>query len=210
MKGKILIGSIIALAAVCFGIAGNGNLLGAKAALADTYPINYVPCATVTFSPWIGCINGINTRNVIDKTPINCAMTDNEQEASSQVCGKVLGVKIYGAGTLLRVPSGKIYVVMPGQMIKLIPDVNALQAYRGRKIYDVSTSLIAQYQQSFGEVLGEKIYADGSLLRGPDYKIYVIVKGKKQYIPGPAELYPYRNTRIINVSANVLADFPNN
>jgi hypothetical protein len=207
MKGKILVGSIIALAIAFFSLAGDGGLSGVNIALADSYPINSYPCATVTYSQFGNCINGIQTRDVIDKTPVNCALTLNEQQGRSQACGKVLGVKIYGTGTLLRSPAGKIYVVMSGQMIKLIPDVAALQAYRGRNIYDVSNAVIAQYQQNFGQVLGVKIYADGTLLRGPDFKIYVIVNGKKQYIPGPAELYPYRNTRIINVSTSVLADF---
>ncbi|MDD4902682.1 MAG: hypothetical protein PHE24_06125 [Patescibacteria group bacterium] len=207
MKGKILMGSIIALAIAFSSLAGDNNLFGVNAVSADTYPINSIPCATVTYSAWGDCINGIKTRDVIDKTPINCSLTLNEQQGRSEVCGQVLGLKIYAVGTLLRAPEGKIYVVMPGQAIKLIPDLAALQAYRGREIHNVSDALIKQYRQNFGQVLGVKIYADGTLLRGPDHKIYVIVNGKKQYIHSLQELYQYRDRRIINVSAAVIADF---
>lgn len=199
-------GSIIALTIVFSGLAGIGNLFGVNAASADYSPI----CATVTYSPWGNCINGIQTRDVIDKTPINCSLTAYEQAGRSQVCGKVLGVKLYAVGTLLRTPEGKIYVVMPGQAIKYIPDLNALKAYGGHPLYNVSDTLIAQYKQNFGQVLGEKIYADGTLLRGPDYKIYLIVNGKKQYIHDLEELYQYRHHRIINVSAAVISDYQNN
>jgi hypothetical protein len=204
MFRKILTGSIIALAIIIGSLAGNGGLFRANAALADTYPINSVSCATVTFSAWGNCINGVKSRDVIDKTPVGCYMSSNEMEARSQVCGQVLGVKIYAVGTLLRTPQGKIFVVMSGQTIQLVPDLDALQAYRGRTIYNVSDALISQYQLIFGQVLGAKIYADGTLLRGSDHRIYVIVHGQKQYISSLTELYQYRNRRIINVSASVI------
>ncbi len=203
MKGKILVGSIIALAIAFSSLAGSNNLIGVNAVSAAGWPI----CATVTYGAWGNCINGVETRDVIDKTPINCFLTDSEQQGASQVCGQVLGVKIYAVGSLLRTPNGKIYLVMPGQAVQHIPDLNALQAYSGHKINNVSQALISQYQQVYGQVLGIKIYADGTLLRTPDHKIYVIVNGHKQYIPGLAELYQYRNHRIINVSYNVIADY---
>jgi hypothetical protein len=143
MKGKILINSVLALGIAFSSILGIGNLSGAKTAFADTYPLTIPSCTTVTYSAWGNCINGVQTRDVIDMTPYYCALSANEQAGRSQICGQVLGVKIY---------------------------------------------------------------ANGTLLRGPDYKIYVIKNGRKQRIKSLSELAKYRNHRIINVSAAVIAN----
>ena len=63
MKGKILIGGIIALA-----IAFSCNLSNVKPAHAETYPINQFSCTTVTYNAFGNCINGVQSRDVIDKT----------------------------------------------------------------------------------------------------------------------------------------------
>jgi|WetSurMetagenome_2_1015567.scaffolds.fasta_scaffold119630_2 hypothetical protein len=200
MKGKNSTGMIIALA---IGFVTGVSLFGANIAHADSNLI----CGTVTYSAWTNCINGVQTRDVIDASPIGCTLTASEQAGRNQTCGKVLGAKIYAAGTLLRNPEGKIFVVVSGQKIRQIMNSTELKAYSGQTIHNVSAAFMTQYQVVFGQVLGAKIYADGTLLRGPDKKIYVIVNGKKQHIHSLTELYQYRKHRIINVSASVLADF---
>lgn len=203
MKDKILITGVIALAIAFAGLSG----IGAKAAQASG---NEQPlCATVTYTAWGNCINGIKTRTVIDKYPINCVLTASEKAGRSEICGKVLGEKTYKVGTLLRTPEGKIYVIKAGYKIKLIPNLQALKAYDGQPIFNVSDSLIAQYKQTYGVVLGEKKYANGTLLRGPNYKVYVIQSGKKHYIEGPSELFKYQGKEILNVNAQVLANYEN-
>ena len=102
----------------------------------------------------------------------------------------------------MRSPEGKIYVVVTKKTIQQIKTPAELKNYKGR-IHDVNDATIAQYIQ----VLGVKIYADGTLLRTPDYKVYVIKNGEKQYIHNASDLSKYRNHRIINVSYSVLADF---
>jgi len=199
MKGKILIGSLIALAIASFGIAANVK--------ADTYAVNNVPCATVTYGAWGNCMNGIQTRDVIGLTPFYCALTANEQAGRSQICGQVLGAKIYGAGVLLRNPYGKIYAVQSDNTIKYVPDLASLQAYRGWTVYNVSDALIAQYQQGLGQVLGVKLYANGTLVRTPDMRVYVIVNGVAQYISSPSQLQAYRGRNIFNVSYDALNQY---
>lgn len=201
MKGKILIISVIALAIAFFGLSTLNNSVKAWA----EQPL----CATVNYSAWGNCLNGIKTRDVIDKYPVNCALTSFQKESRSEICGKVLGEKTYKVGSLLRTPEGKIYVIMAGKKIKLIPNLQALKAYAGQPIFNVSDSLIAQYQKDSGVVLGVKIYANGTLLRGPNYKVYVIQSGKKHYISGPSELFKYLGQEILNVSAQTIADYDN-
>jgi len=197
MKAKILIGSLIALAIASFGIAAN----------ADTYAVNNIPCSTVTYGAWGNCMNGIQTRDVIGLTPFYCALTANEQAGRSQICGQVLGAKIYGAGVLLRNPYGKIYAVKSDNTIQYVPDLASLQAYRGWVVYNVSDALIAQYQQGLGQVLGVKIYPNGTLVRTPDMKVYVIVNSVAHYVTSPSQLQAYRGRTIFSVSYDALAQY---
>ena len=57
------------------------------------------------------------------------------------------------------------------------------------------------------EVLGAKIYSDGTLLRAPDHKIYSIKGQTKKLIANLKELSRYRGQPIIEVSANELSGF---
>jgi len=203
MKGKILIGSIIALVIAFSGFLGISKLSGTKAALAYDIPL----CDTVTYGPWGNCINGLQTRDVIAMTPFYCTMTANEQAGRSQVCGQVLGVKLFAVGTLLRNEEGKVYVVTSGNAIKLIPDLQTLQSYRGRDIYGISDALISQYRQVYGEVLGAKVYANGTLLRSPDNRVYVVTNGQLQYVSSLEQLKSYAGRNIFNISWATLAQY---
>jgi hypothetical protein len=117
--------------------------------------------------------------------------------------GQVFGVKIYPIGSLLRTPNKRIYVIVSTSTVKYISSLKELFTYRGRTIYNVSYEVLAQYKQ----VLGIKIYPDGTLLRGPDLKIYVILNGKKNYISSLKELWKYRNHKLYNVRADVIASY---
>jgi hypothetical protein len=60
-----------------------------------------------------------------------------------------------------------------------------------------------------GSVLGVQIYADGTLIRGTDHRIYVIKNGKKVYIHSLEELAEfYFGLPILNVSDDVIAQYP--
>jgi hypothetical protein len=58
-----------------------------------------------------------------------------------------------------------------------------------------------------GQVLGIKIYGDGVLLRGPDFKIYALKNGGRYYVSNLAELWNYRGWKLYNVSFEEIAAF---
>jgi hypothetical protein len=62
--------------------------------------------------------------------------------------------------------------------------------------------------QKNGQVLGEKTFGDGILIRGADKKIYVIADGKKYRIPNLTELRKFAGRPIIDVEDGVLALYP--
>jgi hypothetical protein len=168
------------------------------------------PCVSVNYSEWEDCINDVQYRNVLSKLPNYCFLTVSQQAARSRICGgnimtggQVLGVKIYPVGSLLRAPNKKIYAIVSTSTVKYISSLKELWIYRGHAIFNISYETLAQYKQ----VLGVKVYADGTLLRGPDHKIYVIINGKKQPIRSLKELMKYRGQKIIDVSAEVLTAY---
>jgi hypothetical protein len=58
-----------------------------------------------------------------------------------------------------------------------------------------------------GQVLGEKTYADGTLLRGSDKKVYIVVGGKLKQITTLRELAKYAGKEIITVKDSVIASY---
>lgn len=58
------------------------------------------------------------------------------------------------------------------------------------------------------KVLGEKSYANGTLVRGNDKKIFVIIDGQKKYIANLKELAKYVGQKIYDVKNTVLIQFP--
>lgn len=120
--------------------------------------------------------------------------------------GTVLSKVVYADGTLLRAPNKRIYVVVNGKL-RYIPGLKALAKYIGQEIIDVSYEVINSFEVETGVVLGDTRYADGTLLRGPDLRIYVLINGKLHYIPSLAELFKYRGKEIINVTDAVLAKY---
>ncbi|MDD4902683.1 MAG: DUF5011 domain-containing protein, partial [Patescibacteria group bacterium] len=168
------------------------------------------PCTGVVYGDWGSCVNGIQYRDVLSQAPKFCTLSAGQQAVRTQACGaaltaggQVLGAKVYAVGSLLRTPDKRIYVVTSTSTVKYISSLKELWQYRGREIFNVSYEIIAQYKQ----ILGVKIYPDGTLLRGPDMKIYVLINGKKNYISSLKELWQYRGRIIYNVSADVIAAY---
>jgi hypothetical protein len=161
-------------------------------------------CQNVTYGEWGSCFNGLQYRNVLSTDPRYCALAAEQQSVRSRQCsGQVLGVQIYASGSLIRTPDKKIFLVLNNNQVQKIKDLKELAKYKNRKIYQVSYELFAQFKQ----VLGIKIYANGTLLRGPDKKIYVISSGKKYYISSLNELAKYKNSPIYNVGAEVISGY---
>ena len=75
-------------------------------------------------------------------------------------------------------------------------------------------SCVANDQQENKEpqkaVLGVTKYADGTLLRTPDHRIYAIIGGKKHYVANLQELArDYFGVEILDVSFDVVNEIPN-
>jgi len=124
---------------------------------------------------------------------------------------QVLGVKIvkYPNGVLLRnQTTGQIYFIISAAK-KYIPDLKTLATYRGRKMINVSQEILDAYPDYTGQVLGVKVYPNGTLLRNKvTHQIYVILDGYKRYIATLEELKTYRGRRMYNVAASVIDGYP--
>ena len=120
---------------------------------------------------------------------------------------QVLGTQTYADGTLLRGSNHRIYVVIGGKLV-YISSLAQLRKYAGHEILTVPDSVIANWVNgSATAVLGVQTYANGSLLRGPDHRIYVLVGGKLQYIHTLKELAKYRGKKIYDVGDTVIAQY---
>ena len=123
----------------------------------------------------------------------------------------VLGEQVYGEGTLLRGTDNKVYVVSNGKLV-YIAGPSALRRYVGREILNVEDAVIESFNNGTATpaqaVLGAKVFANGTLIRGTNKKIYVIVNGKKVYIQSLQELAAkYLGHEIIDVTDEVLAQY---
>jgi|GEM_PF-1731483 len=120
---------------------------------------------------------------------------------------QVLGTQTYADGTLLRGSNHRIYVVIGGKLV-YISSLAQLRKYAGHEILKVDDSVIANWVNgSAPTVLGVQAYANGSLLRGPDHRIYVLTNGKLHYISSLKELAKYRGKKIYDVGAEVIAQY---
>jgi cysteine-rich repeat protein len=120
------------------------------------------------------------------------------------------GVFQYPNGSLLRdacVPQMPVYLIKDQKKFH-IPSWKYLHDnHFDERIYNVITTVLDQYPSWTGEVLGIKDYADGTLLRGSDMKIYILEKGQKRHITTLEELGKYVGQVIIDVSDEVLARY---
>jgi hypothetical protein len=186
----------------------SGSLLGG--AFMNGGSVTVHPCTEVTYSDWGTCNNGMQYRNILTQLPALCNLTLAQQNAAARSCGgAVLGVKFYPDGSLLRsLTTHRIYYIIDGKK-KYIRNFIELWQYRGIPIINVGDDVLAQYPDYIGDVLGVKVYPDGSLLRSIlTRKIYYIMNAEKLYIKNLVELWKYRGIPIINVAEEILAQYP--
>lgn len=130
----------------------------------------------------------------------------------------VLGVKDYADGTLLRTPDHKVYIVSKNTL-KHVATLTELNSYAGQNIFNITfdqfNELIdekaEQPEPTIGgqqKVLGVKQYADGTLFRTPDWKLYRVVNGQVQLIAiFPGSQTEYHGEKFYDVDYAVLAEY---
>jgi hypothetical protein len=94
-------------------------------------------------------------------------------------------------------------VIIPSQTSLRIAAVKSKNDTADAKIPQSPSKKIINTQQ----ILGAKIYTDGTLLRGIDKKIYIIQAQSKKHIVNQQALRKYRGQKIMNVSAKILEKF---
>ncbi|MCK5509941.1 hypothetical protein KAI65_00150 [Candidatus Parcubacteria bacterium] len=130
-------------------------------------------------------------------------ITDVDDEILAQYGGTgMLGAE-YGNGALIRSRNMKVYVIVNG-VKQHISTLQELRKYAGQPITDVDDEILAQYGGA--SILGEK-YGNGALLRGKNFKTYVIVNGKKKHIVSLEELKNYAGQLINNVDDSILEQY---
>jgi hypothetical protein len=123
------------------------------------------------------------------------------------VTQEVLGETTYADGTLLRGSDKRIFVVIGGKLQRIL-NLKELAQYADQEILEVEDSVIAAYAKfSAQQVLGETTYADGTLLRGSDAHIFVVIGGKLQRILNLKELAQYADQEILEVEDSVIAAY---
>ncbi|NTU99446.1 hypothetical protein HGA64_05605 [Candidatus Falkowbacteria bacterium] len=162
-----------------------------------------IPYSKIVFNPtWL---NRMSQFAVIDAPGrpgvIRVETTGNAQESISSTG--------YRDGSLLRGSNRKIYIIS-GSTKKLIATMPALRKYANKTIFDVADSVLASYTTNgtipanIGYVDQSANLSNGSLLRSPDGKIYLIENRQKIYIPSMAELEAFRGRKITNVTDTFL------
>lgn len=113
---------------------------------------------------------------------------------------KVLGVKLYAEGFVLRAPDKKMYLVLAQKKLLFLKNLADIRKFAFKKpVTNVGTDVIRQYTIVGSETTAEKTYKDGTLVRGKDKKIYVFIKGKKVLIKNLIELRKYKGQKIFDI-----------
>jgi len=111
---------------------------------------------------------------------------------------KILGLKIYAEGALLRDSVGRIYVT-EGRVKKHLLNLQELAQHRSRPIFSATEEELANYET--------RGFLNGKLIRERgDAKVYVIVNAKKKHILNLEELRKnYFGLEIFNISSAEMA-----
>lgn len=158
------------------------------------------PCTDVVYSDWGVCANGMQHRSIISQSPNFCNLTYEQQSAGSRSCASESGSSSGSNGSNQEEePNLNPLSLLQQKMCRVNPHLPECLMFNGR-FGGVGES---------GQVLGVKFYPDGSLLRSTETKkIYYIIEGKKKHIKTFIELWKYRGIERIDVSEEVLAQYP--
>lgn len=112
-------------------------------------------------------------------------------QPSSDVGGELPTTGIFSNGTLVRASNMKIYIMSNGRRI-IISSLKELAQYRGRKINNVSDQIMNSIPEA-------KKITNGTLIRGADQRIYIVISQKKVHIMNLTQLRKYVGKPIIKV-----------
>jgi len=108
-------------------------------------------------------------------------------------------------GQLIRDPDKKIYVITQG-LKKPIKNLQELKQFGARKIHDVSLEILNKFSQYTPNPAVE-YFANSSLIRGQDGKIYLIQNNKLVVIRTLAQLNKYQGQKIYDVPDPVIRQY---
>lgn len=114
----------------------------------------------------------------------------------------IVKVKLYADGSLLKSPSGQIFLIANGFKHHIL-NSSELYTYRMKKIINVSDEVLLAYDDD----TVVQSYGSGSLLRGSSDSIFLITDTRKYRIKNMTELAIYKNQKIFNVSDDVLSHY---
>ncbi len=131
--------------------------------------------------------------------------------------GDIKDITKFANGVLLRGCGPEVYHIVDGKKFH-IPNWQYLHDnYFAIRIYNISDENLVQFPDTDKDnvslkkilkgVLGTKTYANGTLLRGSDKKVYIITNGKKVYISSLEELKKYAGRKIYDVTDTVLNQY---
>lgn len=132
------------------------------------------------------------------------------ESATGSTGGQVLGVKIKPDNTLVRTPDTKVYLISNGgKKTRIVSVFDLYYKFKGQPIENITFEELSYYPDLNKPVLGTKVFANGTLVRAEDYRVYVIENGKKKYLPTLEDIRPYgTNKKIQNVTYTDLAQYP--
>ena len=139
-------------------------------------------CVGITYTDWGECVNGTQTRDIVPPIYV-CNITDEQRALTTRSCT----VEEDNSNDQDNTGSGS-----------------------GSATTTTDTSNDQEDQNNDnGQVLGRTEFADGTLIRGTDHKIYVIIGGAKKHIRTLWELARYyRGQEILNVAQEVVDAIP--
>ncbi len=131
--------------------------------------------------------------------------------------GDIKDISKFADGVLLRGCGPEVYHIVNGKKFH-IPSWQYLHDnYFAVRIYNISDENLVQFPNTDKDnvslkkilkgVLGTKTYANGTLLRGSDKKVYVILNGAKVHLKSLEDLKKYAGHKIYDVSDSVLNQY---
>ncbi len=164
--------------------------------------------------------SSISTNDIIDDATMVEVVTEAEKEeikTSEEAIeisegeihedseNEILEISICGRtdeeGRLVK--ATKIYYVSEGRAV-FVPNLNELQKYAGKQIFDVSHETVREYYDE----TSEKSYPDGTLIRGS--WIYFINSDKMVYLRSMKDLQEYSGIPICNINNQELRNYQDN